>query len=453
MKKVIGASAPAEESFRKGKAVPEQRATPQGVRLSWPLLAFQALLHLAPWVLVAVLLRPLLPDYSATGEPAGVLDVGAIPSIDAATPSDRVMLGRDGPWGQLQYTLVGLEMPSEFVFLDLDQQDEVQWHFGGFSDDQVEELFRSAKLPPATLERLLDRQYWQIEPGSIRVAPSDEVILSLSPESRTAIYSVLVRFPENEAQRKAYSIKAVYLDRRIEFSALDSSSADLFRRLLYPQGELLLFADMLPALRTLPTDEERIHFVKTVARKGTVLAKLRITPETDVAAVVEYWGAGGRAKDLLAFLESLQRVPGGFELDVTHLLPAFARRRVYTFPTVTGDPTLAYQDCHWTAMNFFKDPPDDRFADLQYVSQTIAADYFQISSPSRFGDLIFLADDEGNVHHSAVFLADDLVFTKNGVSFTEPWTLMRMDEMVEVYNATRPTTDGLKLMFYRNESL
>jgi hypothetical protein len=37
----------------------------------------------------------------------------------------------------------------------------------------------------------------------------------------------------------------------------------------------------------------------------------------------------------------------------------------------------------------------------------------------------------------SVFLADDFVFTKNGVSPSEPWTIMRLQDMLTLYFANR----------------
>ena len=39
----------------------------------------------------------------------------------------------------------------------------------------------------------------------------------------------------------------------------------------------------------------------------------------------------------------------------------------------------------------------------------------------------------GNAIHSCVYLADDLVFTKNGRSPTQPWVVMKLDDVVAYY--------------------
>lgn len=125
-------------------------------------------------------------------------------------------------------------------------------------------------------------------------------------------------------------------------------------------------------------------------------------------------------------------------MDVTHLLSAFARKRLYTFPPMSDDPLDPRRDCHWTAFNFFNDPPDDHFCDMHYTEQIVSRDYQQVTGPWRLGDIIVLYHPNGQVMHSAVYLADDLVFTKNGGAKVQPWIYMRLDDMLANYTACCP---------------
>jgi hypothetical protein len=36
-------------------------------------------------------------------------------------------------------------------------------------------------------------------------------------------------------------------------------------------------------------------------------------------------------------------------------------------------------------------------------------------------------------HHSCVYLADDIVYTKNGRSLLEPWVFMHLSEVRDIY--------------------
>ena len=60
----------------------------------------------------------------------------------------------------------------------------------------------------------------------------------------------------------------------------------------------------------------------------------------------------------------------------------------------------------------------------------------------------FLLDKNGNAIHSAVYLADDIVFTKNGNNYTQPWMLMHLKDLIAEY-----TTDvATGMAVYRDRS-
>jgi hypothetical protein len=42
-------------------------------------------------------------------------------------------------------------------------------------------------------------------------------------------------------------------------------------------------------------------------------------------------------------------------------------------------------------------------------------------------------NNKNEIKHSATFLADDLVFTKNGNNFRQPWMIMRIDDLLATY--------------------
>ena len=102
-----------------------------------------------------------------------------------------------------------------------------------------------------------------------------------------------------------------------------------------------------------------------------------------------------------------------------------------------GDETDPQRDCHWTAFNFFRDPPDDSLMETARVNEAIATEYEQVDGSSpRFGDVVlFVRTDGGTASylHSAVYVADDVLFTKNGRSPRRPWTLMRLAEVRATY--------------------
>jgi hypothetical protein len=207
----------------------------------------------------------------------------------------------------------------------------------------------------------------------------------------------------------------------------------MVKQLLYPRGGAQCFSDFEMVIRSLSSDAERVALAKALSRQSAVLLRVRVRPETDLDRLLGYWGRGVQSKDVRPLMESIQRLQHGGTVSVIYLLPKFARDRLYTYPfdENPGDPAM---DCHWTTMNFFNEKPDNRFANAQFTVSFLQTNYYRIAQPGLLGDRIFLVDDRGNAIHSAVYIADNIVFTKNGNNFTQPWTLMRLDDLVATYS-------------------
>ena len=229
-------------------------------------------------------------------------------------------------------------------------------------------MFQSAGITAAQFEAIQNAN-WKTEAEGIAVEPGDDFILSLSPDARAKIYSRLVEFPENSQRIDPVWFQTGQVDERLKESGLSSASIDLLKSLLYPQGpSLLLFADFEPALRRLPDEQERHRFMKAVSRKRTLLAGLHITPESNMQEIIDYWGVGGRKKDVAPLLSAL-RHEGDARIQILCLLPRFARERLYTYPFSNSvDVAGVKQDCYWSALNFFNDEhPDNRVNDMAYL--------------------------------------------------------------------------------------
>ncbi len=193
--------------------------------------------------------------------------------------------------------------------------------------------------------------------------------------------------------------------------------------------------------------------MKTISRKRAVMAHVKLDPDTDVEKLSQYWGIGGRRKDLLPFLSALHRIEKGCKINVIYLLPNFARDHVYRHPFASGDDKSVKQDCFWSAFNFFNDTPDNRFNDMGYVDEVLHRDYYKIQEPSQLGDLVFLTVGGKSVIHVAAYVADDLVFTKNGEDFRQPWILMHMADMMETYAVKYPNSGTLTPQYFRKKDL
>ena len=364
------------------------------------------------------------------------------------------MSGKKGPWGQIETMLFAIDLPDEFVFVPSADQAPVRWSFPGYTKEQVLSTLRSVGLPEDDVKKLDVSAKWTSDDGVAAVEPGDPLILSLTPEVRSKLYAILVTFPQNGRQIDPIWFRDGLIDWRLQGSELAPESIALLKRLLYPQGEkTLLFADFEPALRSLPNDAERKLFMKTLSRKRTVRARVRLDGDADVEKISQYWGLGGRHKDLFPFLSALHRVENG-KVNVVFLLPNFARDHLYRYPFSAPDDKGVKQDCFWSAFNFFSDVPDNRINDFGYMEDVLRRDYYQIQEPSQLGDLVFLAiGEKKSVIHVAAYVADDLVFTKNGEDFRQPWILMHMADMLETYAVKYPNSGELQPQYFRKKTL
>jgi hypothetical protein len=71
--------------------------------------------------------------------------------------------------------------------------------------------------------------------------------------------------------------------------------------------------------------------------------------------------------------------------------------------------------------------------------------YRPVGQSPVFGDLLVMIDSEGEAIHMAVFIAGDIVFTKNGMTPLQPWTLMHIEDMMTHF----PTRTPARIYFVR----
>ena len=144
----------------------------------------------------------------------------------------------------------------------------------------------------------------------------------------------------------------------------------------------------------------------------------------------------------------MSRIAEGTSINVSYFLPPFARFRLYTYPR-PDDPDALREDCFWSAMNFFNEKPDNRLFDPTYKDKQLSAEYMRVKPESRqFGDLLLLLGPNHDALHMCVYIADEVVFTKNGANVIQPWVLMKIPEMLGIYNRLRP----FSIVFYRRKN-
>ncbi len=402
----------------------------QGVLIYLPSRWLFALCLLQFALLIGMALMHWLPD-----RPAPV----PVPTFAKAPPGDSELffMGRPGPWGELKYVRMNIEPPDEFVPVDDRQFEPTRWHFINYTRAQLTAFFNACDLTLAQRAVLNETASWQGATNGIFVTPPNDLILELNSRARTQIYTVLAESEENAFHVWPATFRNGAGDEWFRESGLSPATLALVKGMAYPRGASLCFSDMPQAFSRIPSIPERRLLVKALSRQSTLLMKLRISPESDVAALTAYWAKGGRAKDIAPLLDSLRKVPGGTTLDVAHVMTPFARKRLNTYPFPPTDPAKPLPDCFWTVMNFFNEPPDDRYNDDAVWRKELEQEYTQVTE-ATFGDFVFFLRADGTPLHAAVYIADDVVFTKNGGSLSQPWILMKLEDVLSKYPTTAP---------------
>lgn len=396
-------------------------------------------LLLAPWALVIFLLLRSGPATSATNP-------WPIPSPITDTKTYQC---RPGPWGEVQYTRILIEPPEDMITNNYGNEPAPRWIFVGYKEEKLGALWTAAQLSDKQRAAINDRAHWQVTPQGITISPTTEFILGLSPASRAKIYTALAAFTENPAQYEPYRFRADSSEEWFADSDLDPQTIAAVKKLLYRRGTSLLFSDQQVVLPTIPSLDERTQLLKTLARQSTLLVKLRVRSTSNVDALAAYWGRGPRSKDLRPLLQSLRREGNGTLIDITHMLPQLARSLLYTYPSPNAAGVRSYIDCHWTALNFFNSQPDPAFNSIENVSKAFHDNYYTTTGKLTFGDILMFVKRDGTVIHSCVYIADDIVYTKNGADPDSPWILMTLPDVKAFY----PSEDPIDIQHYRAKAI
>jgi len=87
-------------------------------------------------------------------------------------------------------------------------------------------------------------------------------------------------------------------------------------------------------------------------------------------------------------------------------------------------------------MNFFKEKPDAQSSAQRAPSKRLKQTMRKPGTPCLWrSDSL---SDSTTANSSLRYLADDVVFTKNGGEYMQPWVLMKIADMLAYYNATAP---------------
>ena len=348
---------------------------------------------------------------------------------------------QSGPWGEMLVWDMQIHQPTEYVgFIKLSPKGPL-WNFGQVSEDAVKEVLATSGCSPAEIKTLMAARVAQND-GAQVIQPPEELLVAISRDVRSKLYLELAKHRENAFQANPVLIDPRKLAEQLRGIASNPAPVrEAIEKLSYPRNGYTYFSDPEVIWRLLGGGEQEkaklLNFLTTI---HAVMTSILVKPNTQIDMPIIYWALpmpGVRVKDLYPLFEAQKSMPKGGSIPITYLLPEPARNALYTTPLIPGGGDRP-SDCLSTALLFFSPEPDPRVSNPEFAFRFVREHYYEIARPSLAGDLVLLMNDKGILVHAAVHLAGDVVYSKNGMSTSQPWVLMREKEMVGLFSALSP---------------
>jgi hypothetical protein len=368
----------------------------------------------------------------------------------------QLQMVRPGPWGRLHFYNV-LLAPAGDILEHLPMPDaHPRWTFSGITCAELLAAVEATTMDDGTRAglRALFSASTPDADGRVTVEPPLELVLAVPSSFRAKVFPHLVGglsitdYVQHIPFPKGFTIEEWF-----DAGSLPESVRQSILRLVYPAGDRVMLSDFGALFQLLPTKREQLSAHRAALRMPGLVVLLERPAPAEVEEVARYW-TYGRDKSVRRLLKSFAADPQQRFLDIVHLLSPVERELLNTYFTPPG-PTPT-PSCFWTAFNFGAERPDDRFLVIpgiwtehrELAGRELATKYDPIPAPSRLGDIIgYRRRGAAEYDHVCVFLADDLVFTKNGFTFSSPWCIQRLGDLDEQYLAS----PGMERVYFRRK--
>ncbi|HQW28901.1 MAG TPA: hypothetical protein PK529_06930 [Verrucomicrobiales bacterium] len=397
------------------------------------------------FAVIAPICLPLVAQESVVD----ATDPGFAQTVGNANTTPVVQRTASGPWGDLEYYQLNLEPPLDYLVLSPcwdARQFPTTWRFLHHDPAEVRAILTGAELDAATVDGLMATAVIDVGANHVEIRPPDEVVLSLKGNIREQLYSQFVDPGSSDPFSEPLSISADGFAAMATGSRLPQPTIDLISALTYSRSNMRLFSDISLVMQRQPDEDSMRLILSTLLRQRSLNARLRLSETANFKAIAEYWSAGGRSKDFLPMLESINTTDGVETLDIVHLLPPTPRKLLNTFARPLMSMGTLFPDCFWTALNFFSFEPSDRYLGRDRFGDWLNDQYDEVQKPLRVGDIVLVIDMANQKPiHACNYVAADIVFTKNGLSLMKPWVLQPLDEVLSFYR----TDESIGVIYFR----
>jgi hypothetical protein len=349
--------------------------------------------------------------------------------------------GHAGPWGELMISSMYLEAPNSVIEVVPKPNSVTRWSFPGNTPSGVKSLLIKAGVQGALVESLTTPPKLLLNVGEVLLYPSLDDLLQLSAATRDTLYAEIAKSEQNEHYFEPVYILSDDVEEWLEKSNLSKAQVEIFRRLVWHRGTTLVFSDISALLSQAESKEEIDNTIRAVTRNRTLLVSQKFPLKHQTAKeFLEYWFAGQSESPRMTFIKAISKETDiNDTVDIMHFFPVLMRERTYTFPSIRDATKGRMPDCHWTSLNFFNLTPRDYYRNTKLAALQFTESYDAVSPPYRFGDILCYIDN-GNGLHTCVYIADDIVLTKNGENILSPWVLLYVSDVSKIYKQTPTTT-------------
>ncbi len=356
------------------------------------------------------------------------------PAPAASSPS--VFDAAPGPWGKLKCAYVYLEAPASLIEEFPLPSPMSRWTLPSSILPSLPAMLSKMGLSQSLIDTLLTSKHLIREGMEIHLLPPLAELENLAPETRAALYSELAKYPQNEYHADPVLIIGTTVEEWYKGSKLRPEIIRKIKQLSYTRGEATAFSDIPVLLNYAQSDSEARAIFKACTRTRTLMIRLVLSKTSNAEEIIKYWsfGIGLRRKDLEPLVRSIIELDGVDDMGIVHILPALARKLLYTYPGLDMAKHGIMPDCHWTSLNFFNYEPHEYLLDARLATSQVLEQFVPVEPPYQFADILFFLDNTtGDAFHSCVHLADNIVYTKNGRNILSPWVILRLDDVKKIY--------------------
>lgn len=352
----------------------------------------------------------------------------------------RVYHCAPGPWGDLEYYPIHIEMPDYLAQKFPLPEEMPRWNFPRGSESSVRGLFERVGVAKELQDELMRPGRHELYDGMLTLFPTVRALLALTQEQRAVIYQELARSHLNPYHAGPICIANHDPDSWFAQSGMRPELVEMVKRMSYWRGGMLCFSDLEVLFSMVSSDEEARNALKALSRTRTLMLRINVKASPDAASLMRYWSANRLNKEIEPILQSAVEIEGMNTLDGVHLMPPLVRRYLYCYPAEEFQLSGVVPDCHWTSLNFFNTTALNYPFNPSSFDSSLTGSYDAVEAPYQLGDVLMLVTSGGEAVHSCVYIADDITYTKNGETPAAPWLLMKIADVKQFYSFDEAVT-------------